>query len=484
MKAYEPGGVQDAVKVTNASNKFLNHKQSHELEELEKKIYKPETEDEVKNSGLIGDRYSVVQDDTNEVIKNLTFCRNQLYQEILESFGEELSDPESVLDDIVDNNPDYSLQYDNEGYVEEEYNYILNKLGQVPDRLLISKNKAIGDLIVEWYKNNQILDTNPDGTVADSFTDYNFDFKAIKGKGWNVEAACSWIQNNSYPCYIKGKCGHCAKWVRTAIEVGGISTAGRPMNAKDYVNFLPRIGFRHYKTIKYNGALARLMQNDILPGDIAVYIKPSNPSSPGHICMFTGKQWCSDFKQNSMWVYGGQCGLAYIFRFAGITVNGGIPKLGQGGVGLLAANINIKPGGKMAGAAGRNNNPGNITCATAHDYYGQIGKNGRWPTFKHVVYGIRCWFSYIERKRPSHNSIRKLWYMYAPPNENNTAAYVAGLAKATRMSADAPLPPVYSNKALYWTLARACFKFECGYSPPDNIMQTAWDMYLENPKVK
>ena len=468
----------------NPKNKFLNHQQAYELEQLEKKIYKPETEDEVKNSGLIGDRYSVEEDGTNELMKNLAFCKNQLCQEILESFGEEMSDPESVLDDIVDTNPDYSITYDNPSYVDEEYNYVMNKLGQVPDRLSINKNKSIGDLVVEWYKNGQMPDKNPGQTVEESFSDFNFDFSSIKGKGWDVQRACEWLQSNAYPRYTKGVCGHCAKYVRMAIEAGGISTAGRPVNAKDYVYFLPKIGFKHYKTIKYDAAVARLMQNDVLPGDIAVYQKPSDPGSPGHICMFTGKQWASDFKQNSIWAYGGQCGLVYVFRYAGITVNGGTPQLGQGGMGLLASNITVSPGGKLAGAAGRNNNPGNITCASARDYYGQVGKDGRWPTFKNIVYGIRCWFSYIERKRPSHNSIRKLWYMYAPPNENNTQAYVAGLARATGMSADAPLPPVYANKKLYWTLARACFKFECGYSPPDNVMEIAWNMFMENPRLK
>jgi hypothetical protein len=150
-----------------------------------------------------------------------------------------------------------------------------------------------------------------------------------------------------------------------------------------------------------------------------------------------------------------------------------------------APNLNLSPGGNMAGAAGRNNNPGNITCTRDHQYYGQEGKDGRWPHFKHVAYGIRAWFSYIERwrQKPSSNTLETLWYIYAPPSENNTQKYIDSLAKACGVSRTAILPPVVSNKQLYWTLGRACFKFECGYVPTDEVMNTAWDMFVQNPTL-
>ena len=39
------------------------------------------------------------------------------------------------------------------------------------------------------------------------------------------------------------------------------------------------------------------------PGDIAVMENPNNRSKPGHICMFLGDAWVSDFRQNAMVVY-------------------------------------------------------------------------------------------------------------------------------------------------------------------------------------
>lgn len=150
-----------------------------------------------------------------------------------------------------------------------------------------------------------------------------------------------------------------------------------------------------------------------------------------------------------------------------------------------APDLSLAPGGKMAGAAGRNNNPGNITCTRDHQYYGQEGKDGRWPHFKHVVYGIRAWFSYIERwrQKPKTNTLETLWYIYAPPSENDTQKYIDSLAKACGVPRTAILPSVTSNKHLYWTLARACFKFECGYVPTDEVMNNAWDMFLQNPAL-
>ena len=96
-----------------------------------------------------------------------------------------------------------------------------------------------------------------------------------------------------------------------AIEAGGIKTTGRPNWAWKYINYLPSIGFKY---------IAKVNRADIgtnykpEPGDIAVYQKGNNPDVPGHICMYTGKEWCSDFNQKNPIVYS-STKEAYIFRF-------------------------------------------------------------------------------------------------------------------------------------------------------------------------
>ena len=124
-------------------------------------------------------------------------------------------------------------------------------------------------------------------------------------KGWNIQLACNWIHTNS-----KATSQHaCARFVRKAIEAGGISTSGRPNWAWHYISYLPSLGFKFLCKAKRNDPDYKPE-----PGDIAVYMKNGDRNVPGHICMWTGKNWCSDFKQNNMIVYSGTSE-AYIFRF-------------------------------------------------------------------------------------------------------------------------------------------------------------------------
>lgn len=124
-------------------------------------------------------------------------------------------------------------------------------------------------------------------------------------KKWNIKKACEWIHNNS----LNASSHSCAAYVRKAIEAGGLSTAGRPNWAWKYIDFLPKIGFRYISTVKKNSKDYKPE-----PGDIAVYQKNGDPNVPGHICMWSGKEWCSDFKQRNMIVYSGTSE-AHIFRF-------------------------------------------------------------------------------------------------------------------------------------------------------------------------
>lgn len=131
---------------------------------------------------------------------------------------------------------------------------------------------------------------------------------------WNIANACSWITKNSYDHYIKGLCGHCAKNVRLAINAGfDKPISGYPRWAWQYIKYLPTIGFRFINLIdkSYNGVNGTYVPNQ---GDIAVYTKGGDTNVPGHICMWTGSKWVSDFKQSNVIVYS-NTPKAYIFRF-------------------------------------------------------------------------------------------------------------------------------------------------------------------------
>jgi len=130
---------------------------------------------------------------------------------------------------------------------------------------------------------------------------------------FNIEKACNWIQRNSHNSSQKA----CAKYVRLAIEEGfhdPKSTEGHPTSAWHYMYFLPKIGFRHIGDSSNYYKFKNNEPYNPVPGDIAVYMKNGNPNEHGHICMWTGIQWCSDFKQDNMIVYN-RTPYARIFRY-------------------------------------------------------------------------------------------------------------------------------------------------------------------------
>ena len=123
---------------------------------------------------------------------------------------------------------------------------------------------------------------------------------------WDIKKSVDYLSKNALGKSI----GCCAKYVRLAIEAGGLSTEGRPVSAYQYAGYLPKKGFKHIASLSSKSEQAAWSNSNALPGDIAVMAHGQH----GHICMFTGKQWVSDFVQNNMWPYSGD-GLVNIFRY-------------------------------------------------------------------------------------------------------------------------------------------------------------------------
>ncbi len=81
--------------------------------------------------------------------------------------------------------------------------------------------------------------------------------------------------------------GECAKYVRWALEAGGINTSGHPGSAKNYGPFLEGQGFSNVSPDNYAPQ----------PGDIAVIQPYPGGNQSGHIEGWNGSQWVSDFNQ-------------------------------------------------------------------------------------------------------------------------------------------------------------------------------------------
>lgn len=98
---------------------------------------------------------------------------------------------------------------------------------------------------------------------------------------WDKQRSLTRLRNRAHN---RRSTRDCAKYTREAIEAGGLRIAGT-YHAKDYGPSLTSAGFREISpTSSYQ------------PGDVAV-IQAIPGHEDGHMCMFDGRIWISDFEQ-------------------------------------------------------------------------------------------------------------------------------------------------------------------------------------------
>ena len=100
---------------------------------------------------------------------------------------------------------------------------------------------------------------------------------------YDIDKAVSYIKTHAE----KKSTSLCAKYVRLAIEAGGLESSAVKRNAQNYLTILKDLGFTEEETTSY------------IKGDIVVFGIPKGHDN-GHIAMYTGSEWISDFKQNSI----------------------------------------------------------------------------------------------------------------------------------------------------------------------------------------
>lgn len=118
---------------------------------------------------------------------------------------------------------------------------------------------------------------------------------------WDVDKAIKHLQDKAMPPYGIGKC---AAFVAAAIEAGGlkVSRAGSG-SAKDFDPRLVQAGF-----IAQGGTGLPYQKGDValidgFKKDVSKGIMNDYPH--GHLAMFDGTQWISDFKQTGVKPYPG-----------------------------------------------------------------------------------------------------------------------------------------------------------------------------------
>lgn len=103
----------------------------------------------------------------------------------------------------------------------------------------------------------------------------------------NINAAVKYLDEHAG----KESTSKCAQAVRRALEAGGTTINPHPREAKAYGPYLTIAGFREIDKAKYSP----------MKGDIAVIQSYQGGDPAGHIAMFNGSIWESDFKQKDMW---------------------------------------------------------------------------------------------------------------------------------------------------------------------------------------
>ena len=106
---------------------------------------------------------------------------------------------------------------------------------------------------------------------------------AVSPAKFDIENAVEHLDENAH----KTSQGKCAAYVREAIEAGGVKIGWpRPLYAKDYGPTLTEKGFK------------KIDSKDYVPqkGDIVV-LQPPKGQTAGHIQMYDGSKWVSDFEQ-------------------------------------------------------------------------------------------------------------------------------------------------------------------------------------------
>lgn len=110
----------------------------------------------------------------------------------------------------------------------------------------------------------------------------------------------------------------------------------------------------------------------------------------------------------------------------------------------------------------RNNNPGNLEKGATWQGLAPDQTDSRFARFTEMRYGVRA-AARVFRNYQKLYSLRTITQMvarWAPTSENDTASYVAAVAK--RVGVDAAAPLDLMNAETCYRFLRAIFRHECG----------------------
>jgi len=130
----------------------------------------------------------------------------------------------------------------------------------------------------------------------------------------------------------------------------------------------------------------------------------------------------------------------------------------------------------------RNNNPGNIRHGSNWQGLNPNSKNidPAFCVFTSSVYGIRALAKVLINYKKIHslNTVRQIISRYAPPNENQTTAYIQSVAKQLGVVPDTVID--IEERGILTVFIKAIIRMENGIQPySDPTIQQGIDLCLD-----
>ena len=161
-----------------------------------------------------------------------------------------------------------------------------------------SKKGEVANIVKQSNNNKQLAAAGAAGGAAAAMASNNPDkTPKVESDKDNKKASYDWDLDKLANAIVAGAkksppYGDCALYVRRALEKAQTRKifSGGLGHANQFAVSLPKIGWVH------------VGQNltDFKKGDIAVFPKSSNKHNYGHVCVFTGSKWLSDFVQQTV----------------------------------------------------------------------------------------------------------------------------------------------------------------------------------------
>lgn len=144
----------------------------------------------------------------------------------------------------------------------------------------------------------------------------------------------------------------------------------------------------------------------------------------------------------------------------------GFPIFGGGIGSVTPRSQSSAPASSSGTLAERNNNPLNIRYNPDNDWQGQVGSNKGFVVFNSPEEGIRAAGKVLQSyNRQGINTISGIVSRFAPPSENDTASYIANVARETGIDPNQPLD--LEDPKVQATILNSMAKVESGKSLGD-----------------